>query len=152
MLNFIYNIKIKTMISDKFIDLIADGRIKINGCQIILGNENTISCNIGENGIKESNPTESRVLNEHLNTDDARKELAKYQKAGYLDENFQPIDLTRPQMGCIAISVGAVLGLTSQWKDFGSLWGIDSEQLRTQFSRGRDSEPTRKFFKKIYSL
>lgn len=140
------------MISDKFIDLIADGRIKLNGCQVNLGGENSMSCYIGENGQKGNCPTEQGVLNEHLDTEDARKELAKYQKAGFLDDNFQPIHLTRPQMGCIAISVGTVLGLTSQWKDFGCLWGIDSEQLRTQFSRGRDSEPTRNFFKKIYAL
>lgn len=140
------------MISDKFIDLITDGRIKLNGCQVNLGGENSMNCYMGEKEQKEERNTVRGALNEHLDTDDARKELAKYQKAGFLDENFQPIELTRPQMGCIVISVGGVLGLDSQWKDFGCLWGIDSEQLRTQFNKGRDTEPTRNFFKKIYAL
>ena len=91
-------------------------------------------------------------LNENLATDRAKAELAKYQKEGILDEFYQPINLTRPQMGCIVIKIGDLLGLESQWKDFGCLWNIDSELLRTQFGRGKDSEPTRRFYKRIYDI
>ncbi len=96
--------------------------------------------------------TSSGYLNENLATDEAKAELAKYQKAGFLDEFYQPINLTRPQMGCIVIKIGGLLGLESQWKDFGCLWNIDSELLRTQFGRGKDSEPTRRFYKRIYDI
>ena len=158
---------IKSMIREKILEMIAEGKITLNGCQVNFGGENNLTCyqhhehddmpqlehddaSQGERSAQ-SNTAEG-CLNDHLANDLARRELAKFQKAGYLDENFQPIHLTRPQMGCIVLVIGNTLGLTSQWKDFGYLWNIDSELLRSQFNKGKDSEPTRKFYKKIYAL
>lgn len=146
----IYQIKHKDMIREKFLEMMAEGKINLNGCQVNLGDGSTQN-NYYTDKVNDTQKNHGQQ-NEHLSGELAKQELAKYQKAGFLDDDFQPINLTRPQMGCIVLSVGNALGLTSQWKDFGTLWDIDSEQLRSQFNKGKDSEPTRNFFKKIYSL
>ena len=87
-----------------------------------------------------------------LATDRAKAEFGKLQKAGLLDESLQPIHLTRPQMGCIVIRMGAVLGLASQWKDFGQLWEVDPELLRTQFVKGQETGPTQEFNRKLQDI
>ena len=84
-----------------------------------------------------------------LATDEAQEELRKYQRAGMLDERFQPVHLTRAQMGCIVIRVGEVLGLAAQWRDFGALWGVKSESLRAQFNQGEASKATRDFCRRL---
>lgn len=84
-----------------------------------------------------------------LATAEAREELGKYQRAGMLDESYQPVRLTRAQMGCIVIRVGEVLGLAAQWRDFGALWGVKSESLRAQFNQGEASKATRDFCRRL---
>ncbi len=143
-------------------ELLAGANLTLNGSQINLGGENTIINNYyrqedapsvdGKADKGDFAPSAKERLCESLSTDRAREEFAKFQKAGMLDENYQPIHLTRPQMGCIVIRMSAVLGLASQWKDFGRLWDIDSELLRTQFAKGQDSEPTREFNRILLSL
>lgn len=144
---------INNMNEDLLLELLKNANFPLEGVQINIGSGNTQTVNItyGDKSHQQAKAKPGQ-LNEHLSTDAAKAELAKLQKAGMLDANYQPINLTRPQMGCIVIKIGALLGLESQWKDFGCLWNIDSELLRTQFGRGKDSEPTRKFYKKIYDI
>lgn len=147
----IYLIKHKNMISQELQEMIAKGQICLDGCQINFGDH----CTQNMNHAVKKEATEKAQTGEvcdKLKTDKAKEEFAKIQKAGMLDEHFQPINLTRAQMGCIVIRMGSILGLESQWKAFGNLWHIDSELLRSQFNKGQDSKPTKLFNKRLCEI
>lgn len=147
----IYLIKHKNMISQEVLEMIAKGQICLDGCQINFGDHCTQNMNHADKK-KASDKEQKGDICDKLKTDKAMEEFAKIQKAGMLDEQFQPINLTRAQMGCIVIRMGSILGLDAQWKDFGNLWHIDSELLRTQFCKGQDSKPTRLFNKRLCEI
>ena len=149
----IQHLKSIKMNEEFLIKLLKNANLPLEGLQINIGSGNIQHVNFTHGDTPHRQvKAEAGRLNEHLSTDAAKTELAKLQKAGILDEAYQPIKLTRAQMGCIVIRMGALLGLESQWKDFGTLWNISSEMLRVQFAKGQDSENTRQFNKRLYEI
>ena len=57
-----------------------------------------------------------------LATPEAMRLWRKTQKAGYVDEHFQPI-CSRPEAAILAFEMAKRLGIKDKWKAFETLWG-----------------------------
>ena len=62
-----------------------------------------------------------RELPEVLATDEAMALWRKAQRAGYVDEHYQPL-LSRTQSALLADAMAERLGIKEKWKVFESLW------------------------------
>ena len=63
----------------------------------------------------------SKSLPEDLATDKAMVLWRKAQRAGYVDEHYQPL-LSRTQAALLADAMAERLGIKEKWKMFGDLW------------------------------
>ena len=61
-------------------------------------------------------------LPEALATDEAMSLWQKAQRAGYVDDNFQPT-ISRTQSALLADGMAERLGIKEKWKVFETLWG-----------------------------
>ena len=64
---------------------------------------------------------EARDLPEALATEAAMALWEKAQKAGYVDENYQPL-ISRTQSALLADAMAERLGIREKWKVFEALW------------------------------
>ena len=76
--------------------------------------------------IRNSQPPNSKFdgteeLPEVLATDDAMAMWKKVQRAGYVDEHYQPL-LSRTQAALLADAMAERLGIKEKWKVFEGLW------------------------------
>ena len=65
---------------------------------------------------------DEKSLPEVLATDEAMALWRKAQRAGYVDEHFQPL-LSRTQAALLADAMAERLGIKEKWKVFEGLWG-----------------------------
>ena len=65
--------------------------------------------------------TERPVLPDVLCTEEAMTLWEKVQRAGYVDENFQPL-ISRTQSALLADAMAERLGIREKWKVFEALW------------------------------
>lgn len=94
---------------------------------------------------------EDTVL-EPLRSEKATGYKQKLVKAGIIDSNWQPINLSRADKGELAMQLATKLDISNVWQVFGKLWSFDSEQLRTAYNNGctqKKSEKRRKYYKEI---
>ena len=61
------------------------------------------------------------ALPEVLSTEEAMKLWEKVQKAGYVDENYQPL-ISRTMSALLADAMAERLGIREKWKVFEALW------------------------------
>ena len=61
------------------------------------------------------------ALPEALSTEEAMKLWEKVQKAGYVDENYQPL-ISRTMSALLADAMAERLGIREKWKVFEALW------------------------------
>ena len=61
------------------------------------------------------------ALPEALSTEEAMKLWEKVQKAGYVDENYQPL-ISRTMSALLADAMAERLGISEKWKVFEALW------------------------------
>ena len=72
-----------------------------------------------ERGVNTS--MDEKSLPEVLTTDEAMTLWRKAQRAGYVDEHFQPL-LSRTQAALLADAMAERLGIKEKWKVFEALW------------------------------
>ena len=63
----------------------------------------------------DSSPT---ALPAKLTTPKAMQLWQRLQEAGYIDENYQPVDLSRTEMAILAFEMSKRLGISNKWKTF----------------------------------
>ena len=95
---------------------------------------------------------EAPSLPEILCTPQAEALLAKFRRAGWMDERWNPVGLSNAEKGTLAEYLSEKLDIHSHWKFFGSLWNINSETLRTSKARGLDQGKTWNFRTKLDNL
>ena len=89
---------------------------------------------------------------EPLRSEKATWYKQKLVKAGIIDSNWQPINLSRADKGELAMQLATKLDISNVWQVFGKLWNFSPEQLRTAYNNGcaqKKSEKRRKKYKEI---
>ena len=77
----------------------------------------------GEGNFKGREKAKERpVLPEVLCSEEAMALWEKVQRAGYVDENFQPL-ISRTQSALLADAMAERLGIREKWKVFETFWG-----------------------------
>ena len=71
-------------------------------------------------------------LPEVLASDEAMALWEKVQRAGYVDENFQPL-ISRTQSALLADAMAERLGIREKWKVFEALW--NRKNMRSDYTR-----------------
>ena len=90
------------------------------------------------------------VLPKPLSTDKAMRIWQRLQQAGYIDDRYQPVGLSRTETAVLANKIARMLRVTNKWKTFETLWGKTC--LRADYNRAMDVKKTRVFLKKISTL
>ena len=73
--------------------------------------------------------------------------------AGLLDSDFQPKNLSWSQSALLAKDASERLHIDDVWQQFGQLWDIDPQILRSYFNRAMNQKKTLQFLdtlKKIH--
>ena len=96
--------------------------------------------------------THEENLPEVLLTDEARALHAQLHSAGIVDERWQPIGLSNAEKGTLVEYLTNRLHIPTRWKLWGSLWGMNSETLRTAKARGLDQDKTWSFRARLDDL
>ena len=86
---------------------------------------------------------------EVLATDEAMVLWKKVQKAGYVDEHYQPL-LSRTQAALLADAMAERLGIKEKWKVFGNLWKRNN--MRGDYTRAMNQRQSLGFQDKLKRL
>lgn len=105
--------------------------------------------NSTDNAKKESD--NNAVLPAPLCSEMANEFKQKLMKAGMIDDNWQPVALSRTDKGELAMQLAIRLGINDVWQVFGKLWNFEPEQLRSAFNTGRGQKKNSKLQEKIRS-
>ena len=92
------------------------------------------------------------VIPPDLETPEAKKILARLQKKGLLDADYQPKGLSQAKRGVLAWELCDHLGIKDCWKVMEVLWKCNGETIRKSRSRGINSDTVREFEKKIKNI
>lgn len=92
------------------------------------------------------------VMPKELETPEAKRVLAKLQKKGYLDADFQPSRLVGWERGTLAFEVTDYLGIKFRWAVMASLWKMNPSTLRQYHSQNFTESKVADFSKKIKSI
>ena len=87
-----------------------------------------------------------------LKTEQARQILDKLTKAGMLTEDWQPVDLSKPEQALLAKMISDRLDISDVWQVFGALWRVRAETLRTYFNRALDQRRSLDFQEKVKNI
>jgi len=87
-----------------------------------------------------------------LKTEPARQILDKLMKAGMLTEDWQPVDLSKPEQALLAKMISDRLDISDVWQVFGALWHVRTETLRTYFNRALDQRRSLDFQEKVKNI
>ena len=87
-----------------------------------------------------------------LKTEPARQILDKLMKAGMLTEDWQPVNLTKPEHALLAKIISDRLEISDVWQVFGALWHVRTETLRTYFNRALDQRRSLDFQEKVKNI
>ena len=107
-----------------------------------------------------SRPQEEQTLDEpftvvippELETPEAKKILARLQKKGLLDKDFQPVGLSQAKRGVLAWELCDHLRIEHCWKVMEVLWKCNGETIRKARERGIDTDAVMEFNKKIKNV
>lgn len=116
-----------------------------SGCVLVNGGSPTI--NIYNNGEKTAVAAPSGELPQELQPEEAQALLEKFQNAGKLDENYQPVNLTRAYMAIMANSIAVELNLQHKWSLFENLWGVNA--LSSAYTRALNQKNSSELIKEI---
>ena len=92
------------------------------------------------------------VIPPELETPEAKKILARLQKKGLLDADYQPIGLSQAKRGVLAWELCDFLGIRNCWIVMGKLWKIKGDTLRKARDRGFNKKTVMEFEKKIKNI
>ena len=87
-----------------------------------------------------------------LKTEPAQQILDKLMKAGLLTEDWQPVDLSKPEQALLAKTICDRLEISDVWQVFGALWHVRTETLRTYFNRALDQRRSLDFQEKVKNI
>lgn len=111
-----------------------------------------------EEGVRKSqSPQDEQTRNEtftvtipaELQTNEAKKVLARLQKKGILDEDLQPVKLSNTQKAVLAWEITERLRIRKRWAVMATLWKCNPETLRKSRDKGYDKDVVNKFEKII---
>ena len=93
-----------------------------------------------------------------LSTPEAMLMWQRLQAAGYIDENYQPVNLSRPLMAVLADELMAhlstenerLMGMSSKWTYFETLWGTSN--MRVDHHHALDRKNASEFRDKIKKI
>ena len=105
-------------------------------------------------------PQEEQMLDEpftvvippELETPEAKKILARLQKKGLLDKDFQPNGLSQAKRGVLAWELCDHLRIKNCWKVVEVLWKCKGETIRKARERGIDTDTVMEFNKKLKNV
>jgi len=89
------------------------------------------------------------TLPEEFQTSEAEQIMQKLSKAGMLDANWQPVNLSIAERGYLADEISSRLKIKSKWKVLGALWNENSETLRQGKNKAVEQTKTGFFIKKL---
>ena len=92
---------------------------------------------------KEAEPP---ALPDALSTEEAMALWGKVQKAGYVDENYQPL-ISRTQAALLADAIAERLGIREKWKVFEALW--NRKNMRGDYNDALNQRQTLDFRNKL---
>ena len=95
------------------------------------------------------NPEASKSLPEVLATEEAMVLWQKVQRAGYVDEDYQPL-LSRTQAALLADAMAERLGIKEKWKVFEGLW--NRKNMRGDYTRAMNQRQSLSFQDKLKRL
>ena len=99
---------------------------------------------------KDSPNNGKTVLPPKLSTDKAMLMWQQLQKAGYIDDNYQPARLSRTQMAIVAFEMSKRLGIKNKWKTFETLW--HKNNLRVEYNISLNQKKSLKFWDDLKQL
>lgn len=89
------------------------------------------------------------TLPEEFQTPEAEYIMQKLLKAGLLDANWQPVNLSIAERGYLADEISSRLRIKNKWKVLGRLWNENSETLRQGKNKAVDQTKTGFFIEKL---
>lgn len=89
------------------------------------------------------------TLPEEFQSPEAEHIMQKLIKAGLLDINWQPVNLSIAERGYLADEISSRLKIKSKWKVLGALWNENSETLRQGKNKAVEQTKTGIFIKKL---
>ena len=98
-------------------------------------------------------PQQPPQLPPPLQTTSASIALKRLQKAGLIDECYQPVKgVSNAEKGTLIALLAEKLNLQGFWVMFGNLWGLNASTLRQAYNTGKAQKKTQKFAKKVKDL
>lgn len=90
-------------------------------------------------GLRNQGSTE-RKLPEELDTPEAHELWERAKKAGYVDENLQPVaDLTQKEVAIVAFVISDALDLKPKWMALSDFWGVTYLSKKYSEAFGKNS-------------
>ena len=152
-------------IPELFMALMKESMTKKSGSEITINaffhTTNNAPVNIFlKQGYTKSQPFEEadakeileKELPKILQTDPARHLLQKLIDAGMLDEEWQPVNLTKPEQAILAKVVCERLAIKEVWQVFSKLWNIPAETFRSYFNRAMDQRKSLEFQERLKNI
>jgi hypothetical protein len=94
--------------------------------------------------------SEPVVLPPKLSTEKAMLMWKLLQQAGYIDDDYQPIGLSRTELAILAYDMSKRLGIRDKWKTFEKLW--DKKNLRNDYNEAMNQRKSLEFREKLKLL
>jgi hypothetical protein len=101
---------------------------------------------------KSSDIIDKSTLPEEFQTPEAEQIMQKLLKAGMLDANWQPVNLSIAERGYLADEISSRLHIKSKWKVLGRLWNENSETLRQGKNKAVNQTRTGFFIEKLKNI
>ena len=105
--------------------------------------------NKGNDLNERSDQIDKSALPEEFQSPEAEQIMQKLLKAGMLDANWQPVNLSIAERGYLADEISSRLKIKSKWKVLGALWNENSETLRQGKNKAVEQSKTGIFIQKI---
>lgn len=86
---------------------------------------------------------------DELTTEEAITLKEKLMEAGFINENWQPVNLTNTESSMMAKVICDMLSISNPWKLFGQLWNRNTDALRSSFNKALEQRKTLVFQDKL---
>lgn len=155
----IYHIKHNDMIREKLLDMMAEGKINLNGCQVNLGDGSTQNNYYADkvNDTRKSNAkyadeSECSTLPDAFRTTDGVALMEKLKQGNLIDDDFQPIGMSWTEKSILVDELSSRLHIEDKWQVFGSLWHLKPQSLRSAYNKAMDMKKTAVIFDRIRNV
>ena len=101
---------------------------------------------------KSSDKIDKSTTLEVFKTPKAEQFMQKLVKAGLLDVNWQPVNLSITERGYLADEIASRLQIKAKWKVLGKLWNVNSETLRQGNNKAIGQAKTKIFIEELKNI